>query len=314
MRPPQSPAPKAASEKAAPEVDYHPLAWDDCFDEVADVSARDARFKFYLKDVSPTRAGPVLVLLHGAGCGALSFACLTRELGEHVAVAALDLRGHGETVETGPAASLSVSTLVDDVVAALRGLFASRAEMPSLVLAGHSMGGAVAARVATTGELPVVATALIDVVEGTALSALPHMRAWLAGRPDSFTTVDAGIRWVVKKGYVRNADSARRSVPTQLIERAGRWAWRTDLESTCEYWRGWFEGLSPIFLAGPGPKLLIVAGVDRLDKPLIIAQMQGKFQYMLIPEAGHSIAEDQPEKTAKCILDFLRRNLLVEQV
>lgn len=293
--------------------EYSPLPWDGCFDEVTHVTARDARFTFYLKGVTPTRGGPVLLLLHGAGCGALSFACLARELGPHVAVAALDLRGHGSTVETGDPQPLSSATFVADVIGAIRALFASRAETPPLVLAGHSMGGAVAARVATSGDLPVVATALIDVVEGTALSALPHMRAWLAGRPSSFASVEAAVRWVVARGYVRNADSARRSVPVQLVERDGRWEWRTDLEKTCEYWRGWFEGLSGIFLEAKGPKLLVVAGVDRLDRALIIAQMQGKFQYMLIPEAGHSIAEDQPEKTAKCIVEFLRRNLLIEE-
>lgn len=40
------------------------------------------------------------------------------------------------------------------------------------------------------------------------------------------------------------------------------------------HWRGWYEGLSDAFLALPAPKLLLLAGSDRLDKPLTIGQMQ----------------------------------------
>jgi protein phosphatase methylesterase 1 len=38
----------------------------------------------------------------------------------------------------------------------------------------------------------------------------------------------------------------------------------------------WFTDLSEKFLGCPASKLLILAGTDRLDKTLTIAQMQGK--------------------------------------
>ena len=37
----------------------------------------------------------------------------------------------------------------------------------------------------------------------------------------------------------------------------------------------WFKGLSGKFLASRAGKLLLLAGTDRLDKPLMIGQMQG---------------------------------------
>jgi protein phosphatase methylesterase 1 len=37
----------------------------------------------------------------------------------------------------------------------------------------------------------------------------------------------------------------------------------------------WFKGLSEKFLASKAGKLLLLAGTDRLDKPLMIGQMQG---------------------------------------
>ena len=47
--------------------------------------------------------------------------------------------------------------------------------------------------------------------------------------------------------------------------------------------------------------MLVVAGMDRLDTPLTIAHMQGKFQYVNLPNFGHIMHEEDP---------FLFSNLL----
>jgi len=46
------------------------------------------------------------------------------------------------------------------------------------------------------------------------------------------------------------------------------------------------------FLSISVPKLLMVAGTDRLDNEMIKAQMMGKFQFVLLPACGHTIQED----------------------
>ena len=92
------------------------------------------------------------------------------------------------------------------------------------------------------------------------------------------------------------------------MENAKPWAWRTDLAATQPFWEGWFVGLSKKFLNAKGGKLLLLAGTDRLDKDLMIGQMQGKYQLQVFPEAGHFIHEDQAEKTAMVVADFYRRN------
>jgi protein phosphatase methylesterase 1 len=53
--------------------------------------------------------------------------------------------------------------------------------------------------------------------------------------------------------------------------------WRIDLGQTEKYWSGWFKGLSNTFLNCPVPKMLLLAGIDRLDKDLTVGQMQGEF-------------------------------------
>lgn len=54
--------------------------------------------------------------------------------------------------------------------------------------------------------------------------------------------------------------------------------------------------------------MLLLAGTDRLDRELMIGQMQGKFQLTVLPEAGHFVQEDVPEKTALLMVEFFKRN------
>ena len=116
----------------------------------------------------------------------------------------------------------------------------------------------------------------------------------------------------IRSRTIRNSTSARISVPSLLhrdaVNASHRWTWRTDLAATQPYWEGWFAGLSRKFLDAKGGKLLLLAGTDRLDKELMIGQMQGKYQLQVFPEAGHFVHEDQAEKTAAVVVDFYRRN------
>ncbi|KAF7150080.1 hypothetical protein RHSIM_Rhsim02G0145500 [Rhododendron simsii] len=70
----------------------------------------------------------------------------------------------------------------------------------------------------------------------------------------------------------------------------------------------WYEGLSEKFLSCPAPKLLLLAGTDRLDRLLTIGQMQGKFQMVVVRHTGHAIQEDVPYEFASLILNFISRN------
>lgn len=45
----------------------------------------------------------------------------------------------------------------------------------------------------------------------------------------------------------------------------------------------------------------MLAGTDRLDKPLTIGQMQGKYQLHVFAETGHFVQEDIPVGLAKLV-------------
>lgn len=149
---------------------------------------------------------------------------------------------------------------------------------------------------------------LIDIVEGSALLSDTHMREVIKNRKKEFKEESDAIRYTIGSGYLHNVHSARISVPSQLkpLEN-GSLVWRTDLEKTQEYWNDWYSGLSNKFLSIKGPKLLVVANMNRLDNTMTVAQMQGKYVLKLIDHVGHFIHEDQPEKTATAILDFINK-------
>ncbi|MCO5595781.1 hypothetical protein L7F22_049829 [Adiantum nelumboides] len=66
------------------------------------------------------------------------------------------------------------------------------------------------------------------------------------------------------------------------------YTWLTRLEDTEAHWQGWYKGLSDLFLSSPVPKILVLAGTERLDRSLTIGQMQGKFQMVVLRNTGHA--------------------------
>ncbi|XP_048130724.1 protein phosphatase methylesterase 1 isoform X3 [Rhodamnia argentea] len=258
---------------------YSPVGWNEYFDREEDLVIPESNDSFHVYTAG--EEGPVVFCLHGGGYSGLSFALSASKIKEKARVVAVDLRGHGKSC-TENELDLSIETLCNDVLAILKRMYGE--SPPAIVLVGHSMGGSVAVHVAAKKALPTMAgLVVVDVVE---------------------------VEWSVKGGSLRNIESARASVPSTLKydDSKNCYIYRTRLEETEQYWRGWYEGLSDIFLSCPVPKLLLLAGADRLDRSLTIGQMQGKFQMVVVRHTGHAIQEDVPDEFASLILNFLSRN------
>ncbi|PUU82542.1 Alpha/Beta hydrolase protein [Tuber borchii] len=298
-----------------------PLPWNQYFSSSLYLLHEPTSAVFHAYLTSPTNNGPLFVTHHGAGSSGLSFALLASEIRKILPAAGVlsfDSRGHGET-KTPNDEDLSLPTLSQDFVTVVE-LAKEKCgwgKMPDLVLVGHSLGGAVVADVAMGGKLGgnVLGYVVLDVVEGSAIDALQSMQTYLSTRPSGFTSLAQGIE-CTRSRTIRNPASARVSVPALLLsdttpsESSGDsspsrpWRWRTDLAKTQPFWQGWFVGLSKKFLQARGGKLLILAGTDRLDRELIIGQMQGKYQLVVLPEVGHFLHEDAPGKTAGSVSFF----------
>ncbi|KAJ2735215.1 Protein phosphatase methylesterase 1 [Coemansia sp. BCRC 34962] len=290
-----------------------PLEWPGYFESQQAIAVGDTTFNVYCSGLANT--GPIFVLHHGAGHSGLTYGLVARHIlngsTPNCTVVAPDARDHGSTTGANQQL-LSLERLVDDFVGIIQAMFPNNTR--DLVLVGHSMGGAVVAHAAASRRLGNIAgLILIDIVEGSAMDSLSSIPTFINARPKSFATIESAIRWHVESGAIQSTESARLSVPTLIVpttkeDGSAGWTWRTRLLPTEEYWHGWYSGLSKTFISAPTAKLLVLAGTDRLDKELLIAQMQGKFQLELLPAAGHTIQEDLPNRVGDAIVSFWKRN------
>ncbi|XP_044146791.1 protein phosphatase methylesterase 1 [Bufo gargarizans] len=339
--------------------DFSPIPWSQYFESMEDVVVESETGKDSFRIYKSGSEGPVLLLLHGGGHSALSWAVFTPAIISRIQcrVVAVDQRGHGETKVKNPD-DLSAETMARDIGSVVEALYGDLP--PPIMLIGHSMGGAIAVHTAASNLVPsLLGLCMIDVVEGTAMDALNSMQNFLRSRPKTFKSLDCAIEWSVKSGQIRNVDSARVSMvgqvkqceeatrpegPKALVEgiieeeeedeeenggesinkrkkeddsetkKEHPYTWRIELSKTEKYWEGWFKGLSNLFLGCSIPKQLLLAGVDRLDKDLTIGQMQGKFQMQVLPQCGHAVHEDAPDKVAEAVATFLVRHRFAEPV
>ncbi|KAK5859191.1 hypothetical protein PBY51_003275 [Eleginops maclovinus] len=335
--------------------DFTPLPWSQYFETIEDVEVENENGKDIFRAYCSGAHGPVLLLLHGGGHSALSWAVFTAVICSRIncRLVAMDLRGHGDTKVKNPD-DLSADTMAKDIGKVVEVLYGDNP--PPIMIIGHSMGGAIAVHTAAANHVPsLLGLCVIDVVEGTAMDALNSMQNFLRSRPKTFKSLENAIEWSVKSGQIRNIESARVSMGGQVkkceeppsspavsnsiegiieeeedeevaeesnkkrmkeddqeIKKESIFTWRVDLSKTEKYWEGWFRGLSALFLTCPVPKLLLLAGVDRLDKDLTIGQMQGKFQMQVLPQCGHAVHEDAPEKVADALATFMVRHKFTE--
>ncbi|KAL5525829.1 hypothetical protein ACEPAG_7166 [Sanghuangporus baumii] len=324
--PPRRPHPKPRS---LPNPQYAPLSAEGYFAQAAEVAVPASGLAFRVYYTPPALApgasqkeGTVLVCHHGAGHSSLSFALFAKEVKDRTkgecGVLALDARRHGKTKPLDDAkddSDLAIDTLVSDAYNLLVTIFPDPANAPTFVLVGHSLGGSVLVRASSRlldAKYRLTGVAVLDIVEGFTIDALPHMHTLLDSRPEGFETLEEAIEWHVANHTIRNPLSARISVPSLIIPSTSntglKYIWRTPLRSTAPYWESWFRGLSSSFLSVRSARLLVLAGTERLDKELMIGQMQGKFQLQVVPDTGHMIHEDNPTRLAEIIVEFWRRN------
>ncbi|XP_060887908.1 protein phosphatase methylesterase 1-like isoform X2 [Labrus mixtus] len=331
--------------------DFSPVSWREYFDQMEDVNVGPADSRDVFRIYKAGNEGPLLVLLHGGGHSALSWAVFTRAIASRVTcrILAMDLRGHGATL-VHQLDNFSTQSMSSDVASVIQACYGETP--PPIVLIGHGVGGAIAVYTASNMLLPTtVGLVAIDVVEGSAMDALHSIQNFLKGRPKSFKSMEHAIEWSVKSGQIRNLESAKVSMVGQIkrceVEKADSleqaspvtdvvverneepndqtyandeenaasesvYKWRIDLSKSEKYWEGWFRGTSNLFLACNLPKLLLLSGIGRLDRDLSIGQMQGKFMMQVLPPCGHAVQEDTPEKVADAVASFLFRHKFAE--
>ncbi|KAK3847244.1 MAG: Alpha/Beta hydrolase protein [Linnemannia gamsii] len=222
-------------------TDYEPLDWPAYFQSKRkyaispEIDPTNIVYNLY-----ETNAGrkhlPVIVLVHGAGHCARSFALVaqalhgTSALALNARILCPDLRGHGETTSNDQT-NLDINTLGQDLENLLISLYGDNIGRhldkngrvtgegpPKIHLVGHSMGGAIVTHVAYRNRVPGISSfAVLDMLEVNLSMALPNIRHSCESRPPVCKTISQAIQWGVESGAVRNVLSARVSFPGMVV-------------------------------------------------------------------------------------------------
>ena len=226
-----------------------------------------------------------LVLVHGAGGTSMHWPGELRRLPE-TSVYALDLPGHGQSPGAGCTTIAEYAQVVVDWADALA--------LPRFVLAGHSMGGAIAQTVALhhpqrlaglilmgAGARLAVSPAILDGVRQDYAATARLIAEWAYKRQAAPATVDA---------YV----AAMLTIPAGVTH--GDFLACSTFDVTGE--------VSQIDL----PTLVVVGLEDRLTPPKLsrfLAQQIPAARLVEAPEAGHMVMFEQDAVVVAAVQEFM---------
>ena len=244
-----------------------------------------------------TRTGgnkPPLILLHGLTANGACWAALAHALEGDYDVIMPDARGHGKS--SVPNDGYRYEDLANDVVGLIEAL---RLSPPILI--GHSMGGMTAAVVASRN--PKLLRCLI-LADPTFLSPKVQREIRDSDVADQHRRyLNMSLADVVAEARIRHPD---RSLDT--IELIARARLQTSMAA--------FDVLTPpnpdyiqVVSAIEVPSLLVIGGSAGVVSPDVAADLQGlnlRLQVEQIPETGHGLHYDQPERFAVVVKSFLR--------
>jgi pimeloyl-ACP methyl ester carboxylesterase len=241
-------------------------------------------------------AGPPLVLLHGLFGAARNFGVVQRALAARFRVLALDLRNHGSSPH---AHGMDYPTLAADVIETL----AARDALPCY-LAGHSMGGKVAMRVALDRPAAVSRLVVADIAPVAYAPGFRAISAAMAALP-----LTPGLTRAQADAALAPAvpDAVMRGFLLHNLALGARPGWRIGLGEI-------IAGLFDIVdwpAAGslyPGPTLFIAGERSDYIRPEYRGPIRALFpaaRFVTLKGAGHWVHADNPAGFVSVLEAFL---------
>jgi len=243
-------------------------------------------------------SGRAILFAHSYLCSGAMWAAQASVLAGSYRTINVDLRGHGRSSPAAP--GLSVDDLVDDHLAVLDELGVERA-----VWAGLSLGGMIALRAALVAPERVSALILAD----TSAAAEPTMVS-LRYRAMGLGTRLAGIDLFMRRILALMFGPTTRQQQPDLVEEWRQRLAGVHVPSTLNLMKPLFgrdsilDRLNEIRV----PSLVLVGEEDRAQPPARsreIANGLPNAELVIVPEAGHLSAVEQPEVVTEVMRDFL---------
>jgi pimeloyl-ACP methyl ester carboxylesterase len=234
--------------------------------------------------------GPALVLIHGWACDRRDFDVVTDHLPADHRVLAVDLAEHGDSRATREA--WTMEEFARDVIAVIEA-----ESVTSAVVAGHSLGGAVAVEVARLLPRTVTHVAALDSLLYLSLFPAPSEQQAEAMMLLFHEDFAGAVRGLVEGGSLPETDPARKDAyfakmvavrqPAGLRSIEGLIRW--DMDAALR------ETKQPI----------TVFAVRGLATPEAIERYRDRFDIELVDLGSHHFPVEDPEGTAKLLAHLM---------
>jgi pimeloyl-ACP methyl ester carboxylesterase len=244
-----------------------------------------------------------MLLLHGLLMNAHVWDFFSLDMRQYFHVLSVDLRGHGDS-SWAPDGDYTRARMTDDVVGLIEHL-----DLTSLILVGHSLGGAIAALVAQRIPERVRAVVMID---STLLpTGRPAMTSQIQTDSATFASLEELARHAApltrRRGTPRVSLGLRWNA-RQLAD--GRWTWKYD-PAILSQRRGRpalnFDEVWDAMRGYTGP-LLFVRAADHshlTDEAAHTLQAFGNVRLVVVPAAAHNVMSDNPLGFRREVSQFL---------
>jgi pimeloyl-ACP methyl ester carboxylesterase len=230
-----------------------------------------------------------VILIHGAGGSYLSWPSNIRRL-PGCKVFALDLPGHGKSAGRG---YQSISGYAEGIIEWMQTIHLQQA-----VVMGHSMGSAIAAQV--TLDSPDLVSAVILGGSAARLKVSPALLEASASSATFHKAVEMIVQWSFFQGSpqrLKELANARMTEIRPTVLHGDLLACNTfDLDDR------WKEITQPL--------LLVCGEADRMvpvRQSLYLATMIPGAKVEIIPQAGHMLMLEQPDRLEEVVLSFIHR-------
>lgn len=246
------------------------------------------------------------VALHGFALNCHSFDEVAPALSDRLHWYALDQRGHGLSDRAAELGDYSRDHMADDIRA-----FIAANDLDRPVVVGHSMGGMNSMTFAARHPDQLRALVLIDVGPEVTVDGAQQVRQFVAG-PYEMDSLDEWVEHTHRYYPFRSKEGIRKRLAVSLRETpGGRMAKQFDERFRQAEFRGVAESRSDIWDTARAlqcPTLLLhgeKSPVLKREQAEAFANAVASVRLVTIPEAGHSVAGDQPDAFTAAVSEFL---------
>ena len=246
------------------------------------------------------------VALHGFALNCHSFDEVAPALSDQLHWYALDQRGHGRSDRAAELGDYSRDHMAEDIQQ-----FIETQALDRPVVLGHSMGGMNAMTFAAQHPDLLRALVLIDVGPGVSVDGVQQVRQFVAG-PYELESLEAWVEMTHQYYPFRSKEGIRKRLEVSLRETPeGKMAKMFDERFREADFRGVADARTGIWETAEAltvPTLLLhgeKSPVLKREQAEEFADKVPVVRLVTIPEAGHSVAGDQPEAFVEAVRDFL---------